>query len=129
MPNPVTKLFLLLLFGVFFNPFAGLGQISKPQWVDGIGGPDANSIPSAVKIDKQNNVYVTGLFSGTVDFDPTLTGVYNLSTASDNNDFDIFNTSALRTATAGQGGFELSISYIFSRRPPNPAQVAHTFKG
>ncbi|WDZ99208.1 Ig-like domain-containing protein [Mucilaginibacter sp. SJ] len=90
MPNPVTKLFLLLLFGVFFTPFAGLGQISKPQWVDDIGGSDANSIPSAVKIDKQNNVYVTGLFSGTVDFDPTPTGVYNLSTAGGINDFDIY---------------------------------------
>jgi gliding motility-associated-like protein len=90
MPNPTTKLFLLLLFFVFFIPFAGLGQISKPQWVDGIGGDGSNSIPSAVKIDNQNNVYVTGLFSGTVDFDPTPGGVFNLSSAGGIDDFDIY---------------------------------------
>jgi type IX secretion system PorP/SprF family membrane protein len=38
-----------------------------------------------------------------------------------------FNTSALRTATAGQGGFELSISYTFSHHAPNPARVCPRF--
>jgi type IX secretion system PorP/SprF family membrane protein len=38
-----------------------------------------------------------------------------------------FNTSGLRAATAGQGGFELSITYIFSHVPPNPAQVCPRF--
>jgi gliding motility-associated-like protein len=71
------RLFYLLL--LISAPFLGLGQISKPQWVDGIGGPGSNSIPSGVKADKQNNIYVTGLFSGTVDFDPSPGGVYNLT--------------------------------------------------
>lgn len=38
-----------------------------------------------------------------------------------------FNTSALRTATAGQGGLELSVSYVFSKHTPNPAQVCPRF--
>jgi type IX secretion system PorP/SprF family membrane protein len=38
-----------------------------------------------------------------------------------------FNTSGLRAATAGQGGFELSVSYIFSHVPPNPSQVCPRF--
>lgn len=38
-----------------------------------------------------------------------------------------FNTSSLRSATAGQGGLELSVSYVFSRKPINPAQVCPRF--
>ena len=38
-----------------------------------------------------------------------------------------FNTSALRSATNGQGGFELSISYVFRRDPVNPAEVCPKF--
>jgi len=58
----------------------GVCQVSTPQWVDDIGGSGmtANSIPCAVKADKQNNVYVSGIYSGTVDFDPSA-GVFNLT--------------------------------------------------
>jgi len=38
-----------------------------------------------------------------------------------------FNTSGLRAATAGQGGFELLVSYVFSHVPLNPSQVCPRF--
>jgi gliding motility-associated-like protein len=66
---------LLLLLTIPFNAFC---QIDKPQWVNDIGGPNSNCISSAVQIDKQNNVYVTGFFSNTADFDPSA-AVYNLT--------------------------------------------------
>ena len=67
--------FLLLLLSIPLKTFC---QIDKPQWVDDIGGPNSNCISSAVQVDKQNNVYVTGFFSNTADFDPSA-GVYNLT--------------------------------------------------
>lgn len=38
-----------------------------------------------------------------------------------------FNTSALKSATNGQGGFEVSLVYIFRRSPINPAAVCPKF--
>jgi type IX secretion system PorP/SprF family membrane protein len=38
-----------------------------------------------------------------------------------------FNTSALSTATSGQGGFELSLSYVFKKRPTDPTVVCPRF--
>ncbi|MFI5159033.1 MAG: hypothetical protein ACHQF4_09205, partial [Sphingobacteriales bacterium] len=50
-----------------------------PKWVKDVGGSGASSsIPATVRVDKQNNIYICGIFSGTVDFDPSA-GVYNLT--------------------------------------------------
>jgi hypothetical protein len=38
-----------------------------------------------------------------------------------------FNTSALKSATNGQGGFEVSLVYIFRKSPINPAAVCPKF--
>jgi type IX secretion system PorP/SprF family membrane protein len=38
-----------------------------------------------------------------------------------------FNTSALKSATNGQGGFELSLNYVFRKKPINPAAVCPKF--
>jgi type IX secretion system PorP/SprF family membrane protein len=38
-----------------------------------------------------------------------------------------FNTSALRTATNGQGGFELSLSYIFGKNSKAPDEICPRF--
>jgi len=71
-----TKALFLTLFLI---PAIGICQISVPKWVDDIGGPgSSSSIPATVITDKQNNIYITGIFQGTVDFDPTA-GVYNLT--------------------------------------------------
>ncbi|MEO8886450.1 MAG: hypothetical protein ABI367_10330, partial [Mucilaginibacter sp.] len=62
----------LPLFGICQTP-------SVPQWVADIGGPNASVAVSLNTTDSQNNIYVTGIFSGTVDFDPSPTGVKNIT--------------------------------------------------
>jgi gliding motility-associated-like protein len=70
-------------------PLAGICQSlpSVPKWVDDMGGT-GSSIVAAEKIDKQNNTYITGIFSGSVDFDPSPTGVKMLSSV--NGSVDIY---------------------------------------
>ncbi|WKZ38736.1 MAG: S-layer homology domain-containing protein [Anaerolineales bacterium] len=53
-------------------------------WAKGIGGTGLD-FGTAVVVDASNNVYVTGLFTNTVDFDPGA-GIFNLSASSN----DIF---------------------------------------
>jgi len=78
-----VALFLMLIL----SALNGACQIDVPKWVDDIGGPNSNCISSAVKVDKQNNVYVTGFYNGTADFDPS-PAVYNLTAV--NGTFDTF---------------------------------------
>ncbi|MBA2613951.1 MAG: SBBP repeat-containing protein [Bacteroidetes bacterium] len=59
---------------IFILKQDGSGNI---QWVKSIGGISAE-IGNSIDVDISGNVYVTGNFSGTVDFDPG-SGVYNLT--------------------------------------------------
>lgn len=70
-------------------PLVGVCQLqpSVPQWVIDIGSSTGSSIVAAEKIDKQNNTYITGIFMGTVDFDPS-SAVKNLT--SNSGSFDVF---------------------------------------
>jgi len=81
--------FCLSLFYLLLFPLLGICQLSPsvPQWVIDIGSSSGSSIVAAEKIDKQNNTYITGIFMGTVDFDPS-SGVRNLT--SNSGSFDIY---------------------------------------
>ena len=70
------------------------------QWAKKQGG-GTNSYPMAITVDDKGNVYSTGFFSGTVDFDPS-SKVYNLT----GDNFDIY-ISILNAAgdLAWAGGF------------------------
>ncbi len=59
-----------------------IGKAQKPllQWVKTMGGSGVNASASFISLDNSNNVYATGYFTGTVDFDPGI-GVTNLTTA------------------------------------------------
>jgi gliding motility-associated-like protein len=63
---------------LLFVPLKAICQIAVPSWVDDIGGSSSNCISSMVQVDQQNNIFVTGFFSNTADFDPSA-GVYNLT--------------------------------------------------
>lgn len=63
---------------LLFSPLKALCQIDVPTWVDDIGSSSSNCISSTVVVDQQNNIFVTGFFSNTADFDPT-SGVTNLT--------------------------------------------------
>jgi len=67
-----TLLFVLLL------PMALQGQDVNLKWAKQMIGDGNLSISTATTVDKLGNVYTTGHFGGTVDFDPG-PGVYNLT--------------------------------------------------
>ncbi len=63
----------------------GLSHVTNAQspnwlWAKGMNGT-GNDIGYSVTTDAFGNVYTTGFFSGTVDFDPDLSGSFNLTSA------------------------------------------------
>jgi len=57
-------------------------------WAKKVGGLVGNEGARSIYVDSSNNVYVTGIFYGTVDFDPGV-GVFNLSATGFNQDIFI----------------------------------------
>lgn len=47
------------------------------SWAKSIGGASGNDVGSSILMDRSGNIYTTGYFNGTVDFDPG-TGINNL---------------------------------------------------
>ncbi len=70
--------FLLFIVSFMFVHFCARAQQPRPKWVDDFKGNSGTSEATAVTVDQQNNVYVTGYFYGTVDFDPS-SGIKNLT--------------------------------------------------
>ena len=83
-----TNKSLVRAFAVFFFLLLGYGSLNAQNldfaWAKGIGGSGAESGYSAI-IDASGNVYTTGTFSGTTDFDPNA-GVANLTSVGVNSD-------------------------------------------
>jgi len=82
--------YLRILFLVIFSQYLHINanaQIDAPKWVDDIGGPSSNCISSGVGVDKQNNIFIAGFFSGTADFDPSAGGTHNLTAKGDYDGF------------------------------------------
>ena len=73
----------------------------RSQWVNQMGGATGNMFTTGMAVDQSNNVYVTGYFGGTADFDPGA-GVSNITSAGNS---DIFlakynSSGALQWASA-----------------------------
>ena len=66
-------LFSILLFFISLQISA-----QNVEWTKTIGGV-GNDYGHSINVDNAGNIYTTGYFEGTVDFDPD-TGVYNLTT-------------------------------------------------
>ena len=64
------------------------------MWVKQVGGKGSDE-PSEVSLDESGNIYITGAFNGTVDFDPG-EGTNNLKSAGDE---DVF---VLKLDSAGE---------------------------
>jgi len=79
----MKKIFVIYLFLIGLNSFC---QIPKLDWVNHIGGNTYSDIGMDITTDHSGNIFVTGFFRGTVDFDPG-GGVFNLTS---NGTEDIF---------------------------------------
>jgi len=73
--KPSNRLFLVFFLLSFWH--SSDAQNLQFEWVKSMGGTDMDRGNSIVQ-DAQGNVYTTGFFEGTADFDPD-TSVYNLT--------------------------------------------------
>lgn len=76
---------LSLLVLPLFQSIIGFAQSPEFEWVKTYGNIDSDW-GKDVAVDNQNNVYATGMFQGTIDFDPGA-GVTNLSSGGGRNIF------------------------------------------
>jgi hypothetical protein len=72
-----TKLFFGLTVTMMALNHLMSAQAPAFRWAKGIGGPAFES-GTSITVDASGNIYTTGSFSGTADFDPG-TGIFNLS--------------------------------------------------
>jgi len=76
--NPTEEETLLTSDGNFTDVFIQkLDSLGNLLWVKQIGGPDYEAL-GGLHLDENNNIYITGYYTGTVDFDPG-TSTYELT--------------------------------------------------
>jgi hypothetical protein len=68
---------------IFISKFNKNGQLI---WVKSFGNSQ-NELSKKIKVDNQDNVYIAGGFYGTVDFDPSLNGVFNITSGGSSDGF------------------------------------------
>lgn len=83
----VTNLTSTSLYDIYVLKLSSLGQFI---WAKSIGGTGSENV-SSITIDPSGNgdVFVAGTFTGTVDFDPDTTSVFNLTSMGSDNDLFI----------------------------------------
>jgi uncharacterized membrane protein YqhA len=77
--DPGAGLFNLTVVGAFDIFISKLDASGNFAWAKGIGGIETD-IARCIALDNSNNIYTTGVFRQTVDFDPDA-GVFNLTSA------------------------------------------------
>jgi len=74
----MKKVLLLLLLMVNVISI-GYTQDIGFDWVEAMGGSSSDDVGKSIDTDENGNVYTTGTFKGTVDFDPSPSNVQNLT--------------------------------------------------
>ncbi len=96
---------------IFISKLDPLGNF---LWAKSLGGSSANEEGHGIKVDASNNVYVTGFFAATADFDPGV-GTFNLTSAGSSDIFVSKLNSAGNFVWAKQmGGTSAEKSYWLS---------------
>jgi biopolymer transport protein ExbD len=105
--SKITQLFCLV---VFMWTTTIMAQNNTYKWAKSVGTTTADASQS-ITVDASGNIYTTGYFQGTVDFDPG-SGVTNLTTAGGNDIFITkFNTNGNLIWAKSIGGTSSDISY------------------
>ncbi|ESU22081.1 hypothetical protein FEDK69T_20560 [Flavobacterium enshiense DK69] len=118
------------LYSCDFNPDAGINLLNSVEgsedafiakynssggylWAKQIGG-SANDDVNAVKLDSAGNIYITGVFSGTVDFDPNAGTVTHTSLGAGDVFIAKYNPSGfyLWSKPIGGAGYEEAFSLL-----------------
>ncbi|MBK8846298.1 MAG: SBBP repeat-containing protein [Bacteroidetes bacterium] len=107
----VVKYCYVFTIALVLLAFAGANaQAPDWQWAKGIGGTGGD-LSYSIAVDKTGNIYTTGTFSGTVDFDPGV-GVFNLtSTGSSDIFISKYDNSGNFIWAKSAGGTSSSYSY------------------
>lgn len=71
---------IIFIVAVLFISKESFAQVAHWEWAKGIGGA-SQMVSNSITTDNHGNVYTTGYFNGTIDFDPGF-GVYNLTSIS-----------------------------------------------
>jgi hypothetical protein len=85
--DPGIDVYNLTAAGIFDIFISKLDASGNFVWAKAMGGPGHNDGASSIALDAAGNVYVTGSFQSTADFDPAV-GKYNLLTSAGS--MDIF---------------------------------------
>jgi len=80
MKKQMTILKIALLGVMIFGGMKAHAQVPAYEWAGQIGG-DFTEAPKAIQVDNSGNIYITGRFNGTVDFDPSVSTVALTATA------------------------------------------------
>lgn len=86
--------------GVFVSKLNSAGNYVDAAGLAGTPSGTGSGVGRSIKLDSSNNVYLTGTFGGTADFDPT-SGTYNLTSNGDNDAFVVKLTQSGSFAAAG----------------------------
>ena len=93
------------------------------EWAKSVGGSD-NERGNSIAVDSTGNVYTTGYFEGTVDFDPG-TGTTNLTSKGD---YDIFiqkvDAAGNFVWAKSMGGFNQDVANAIALSAPTPVPTA-----
>lgn len=119
-------LFIILLLSLF--PSSLVAQNPTFQWVKQMGGP-SNDFGNSITTDVNGNLYTTGSFQGTVDFDPG-TGISNLTSIGNQDIFIQKLDSDGNFVWAKQmGGTDLGFGYAITTDANGNILTTGYFKG
>ena len=122
------KVFLLILFFTLFIPGTLFCQTAKLEWAKQYAGPSYDA-GQAIALDAAGNIYATGYFSATVDFDPG-PGVYNLTSSAAE---DIYITKSAPNGNLiwakSIGDFRYQAGYAITLDPAGNIYVTGIFFG
>ncbi len=105
-----------------------LSTNSFSQWAKSIGGPNYDNSFS-IAVDKNDNVYLTGYYNGTADFDPS-SGTTNLtSTGKDEIFFAKYDASGTLQWAKSVGGTDSDVAYSMAVDESGNVYLTGYFKG